>query len=239
MPADHPTNRLLAALSRARVPHWHSRLEKVELGVQHPLQTPGEPIEFVHFPQDALVGLLHVGPGGAAEAPVALVGNDGVVGVAPFLGEVLEGVRAVVLHPGSAWRLPTAALRAQPSEGAVMLHVVLRYLQALNVQISQAALCRLHHTVPQRLCRWLQDAFDRVPGETLDIDVTALGAWLDADGEAVQQAANLLVRDGVIRMQPGRTVLLDRPALALRACNCHALVKLQAQQLFPQADRAL
>lgn len=233
MPAEHPTNRVLAALSRADLLHWQSHLERVELGAQHTLQTPGAPIEFVHFPSGALVGLLHVGEGEEVEAPVALVGNDGVVGVAPFLGAGVERMRAVVLHPGGAWRLPAAALQTHPAEGSAALHVVLRYLQTLNVQMAQTALCRLHHTVPQRLCRWLQDAFDRVPGEALDIDVAALGAWLDADAGAVRQAAIQLAADGVIECQPGRTVLLDRAALAQRACSCHAVVKRQAEQLFP------
>lgn len=233
MPAEHPTNRVLAALSRADRLHWRSHLERVELSAQHTLQTPGAPIEFVHFPLGALVGLVHVGERGDVEAPVALVGNDGVVGVAPFLGAEVERVRAVVLHPGDAWRLPTATLHTHPGVGSGVLHVVLRYLQTLNAQMAQTALCRLHHTVPQRLCRWLQDAFDRVPGKALDIDVAVLGAWLGADSGALSQAVAHLTADGVIECHPGRTVLLDRAALAQRACSCHALVKLQAEQLFP------
>ncbi|MDP3251501.1 MAG: hypothetical protein Q8M77_06270 [Hydrogenophaga sp.] len=235
MPAEHPTNRVLAALSRADLLHWQPHLERVELNTQHTLQTPDAPIEFVHFPVGALVGLVHVARHGAVEAPVALVGNDGVLGMTPLLGVEVERMRAVVLHPGSAWRLPIAALPKLPLQGSVVLHVVSRYLQTLNVQMAQTALCRLSHTVPQRLCRWLLDAFDRVPGEALDIDVAELGAWLDADSDAVREAASQLVAAGVIERQTGRTLLRDRAALANCACSCHALVKHQVEQMFPPA----
>jgi hypothetical protein len=233
LPAEHPTNRVLAALSRADLMQWQSHLERVDLDAHYTLQTPGAPIEFVHFPAGALVGLVRVEESGAVQAPIGLVGNDGVVGMAALLGVGVERVRAVVLHPGSAWRLPTAALRAQPVEGSTVLHVVFRYLQALNAQIAQNALCRLHHTVAQRLCRWLLDAFDRVPGEALHIDVAALGEWLQVEADALRQAADQLAGAGVIECQPGRTLLRDRAALAQRACGCHALVKSQSEQMFP------
>ncbi len=233
MPAEHPTNRVLAALSRADLLQWQSHLERVDLDAHRTLQTPGAPIEFVHFPLGALVGLVRVEERGAVQAQVALVGNDGVVGLAPLLGVGAERVRAVVLHPGSAWRLPTAALQSHPIEGSTVLHVVFRYLQALNAQIAQNAVCRLHHTVAQRLCRWLLDAFDRVPGEALHIDLVALGEWLQADAQALRQAADQLADAGVVECQPGRTLLRDRAALAQRACGCHAVVKSQVEQMFP------
>jgi CRP-like cAMP-binding protein len=233
LPAEHPNNRVLASLPRPDFQRWQPQLEWVELDAQHTLLSPGAPIEYVHFPMGALIGLVHEGEPGTGEAPVALVGNDGVVGLAPLLGAGVERVRAVVLHPGGAWRMPIATLNAFPAAGPGVLQVVMRYLQALNVQMSQNALCRLHHTVPQRLCRWLLDAFDRVPGEALDMDVTALSAWLDADAEVLKKAAMALTGAGVIECPPHRIVLRDRAALVQRACDCHAVVKNQREQLFP------
>lgn len=235
MPAEHPANRVLASLSRADLQQWQPHLERVELPADRTLQTPGAPVDFVHFPMGALVGLMRVDDRGAWEAPVALVGHDGVVGMAPLLGVGVDRTRAVVLQAGGAWRLPAAVLQTQPPEQSGVLHVAFRYLQALNGQIAQNALCRLHHTLTQRLCRWLLDAFDRVPKDALDIDVAALGDWLDADADAIRLAAGELTTDGVIQRQPGRTVLRDRAALAQRACSCHALLRLQSEQLFPPA----
>lgn len=192
---------------------------------------PNAPIEFVYFPEDALVGLLHaVGPDGL-EALVALVGNDGLVGVAPFLGAPAERLRAEVLHPGCAWRLPVAALNEGPPPDESQLRVVLRYLQELDAQMSQAALCRLQHTLYQRLSRWLQDAFDRVPGSVLHIEPATLGVWLGAEPAALARAIGQLAAEGVVTHRNGHITLLDREQLAQRSCGCLQQVKQQTDPL--------
>lgn len=229
---EQPTNRVLAALAQVDRRHWLSSLERVELRQGYTLLTPDAPIEFMYFPEGALVGLLHaVGPDGL-EAPLALVGSDGLVGVAPFLGVSTERLRAEVLHPGSAWRLPAAALNKGPQPDESELRVVLRYLQDLNAQMSQAALCRLQHTLYQRLSRWLQDAFDRVPGSVLHIEPATLGTWLGTEPGALALATSQLVAEGVVEQQSGRITLLDRAQLAQRSCGCLQQVKQQTDPLL-------
>ncbi|MDZ4189628.1 MAG: helix-turn-helix domain-containing protein [Hydrogenophaga sp.] len=178
---------------------------------------PNTPIKFVYFPEDALVGLKHASGSGAA-APLALVGYDGVVGVAPLLGAPAEHFRAEVLHPGHAWRLGTEALNHESALDAGQMRVVLRYLQALNAQISQFALCQLQHPLNQRLGRWLQDAFDRVPGCDLRMEPAVLATWLGAEPGAVQTAIAQWVAEGVLAQRDGCITLLDRQLLAHHAC---------------------
>lgn len=232
LPVEHTTNRVLAALAHVDRRHWPSHLERVELRQGQTLLAPNAAIEFMYFPVDALVGLLHaVGPGGL-EAPVALVGNDGLVGVAPFLGAPAERLRAEVLHPGCAWRLPAAALNSGPQPDESQMRVVLRYLQDLNAQMSQAALCRLQHSLYQRLSRWLQDAFDRVPGAVLHIEAATLGTWLGTEPGALARATSQLAAEGVVMLRNGRITLLDRAQLAQRSCGCLQQVKQQTDPLF-------
>lgn len=225
MPGEHSTNRVLAALAHADQRPWRAHLQRVDMRPGHTLMAPHVPMEYVYFPEDALVGLLQAGEPGGAEVPLALVGNDGVVGVAPFLGAPAERLRAQVLHPGSAWRLATEALSQGPQPGDGPLRVVLGYLQALDAQMAKAALCRLQHAVYPRLCRWLQDAFDRVPGTVLHIEPTALGAWVGAEPAAVAQATAQLVAEGAVALEPGRISLLDRGRLEQHACGCHQPVQ--------------
>lgn len=233
MTVEHPTNRVLAALAHADRQHWRSHLEPVELSLGHMLLAPHTPLEFMVFPDGALVGLMHAGGLNGLEAPVALVGHDGVVGVAPLLGTADQRIRAEVLHPGRAWRLPVAALNTDPSPGKGLLRVVLRYLMALNAQMSQAALCQLQHTPYQRMGRWLQDAFDRVPDTSLQIAPDALGTWLGAAPQAVAQATARWVAEGVISQGERVITLRDRGQLDQRSCGCHQHVRQQTDPLFP------
>jgi hypothetical protein len=222
---EHPTNRVLAALAPGDHQHWRPHLERVELLPGHTLLAPRTPIEFMYFPEGALVSLMHAGGRDAMEAPVALVGHDGVVGVAPLLGAADQRMRAEVLHPGRAWRLPVAVLSTDPSPGKGLLRVVLRYLQALNAQMSQAAFCQLQHTPHQRMGRWLQDAFDRVPDTTLHIDPAALSACLGVPPKAAALATDQWVNEGVIACGERCITLRDREQLARRSCGCHQQAK--------------
>lgn len=229
---EHPTNRVLAALAHGDRLHWRSHLERVELLPGHMLLTPSSPIEFVYFPEGALVGLKQAGGSGGIEAPVALVGHDGLVGVAPLLGATDERIRAEVLHPGRAWRLPVAVLNTDPSPGKGLLRVVLLYLQALNAQMAQAAYCQLRHTPHQRMGRWLQDAFDRVTDTTLHIEPAALSAWLGMPPKAVAQASDHWVTKGAISCGERSITLRDLEQLEQHACGCHQRAKPQTDQPF-------
>lgn len=233
MTVEHPTNRVLAALAPVDRQHWWSHLERVVLRSGHTLLAPRTPIEFMYFPEGALVGLMHTGRSDGMETPVALVGHDGVVGGAPLLGTVDQRIRAEVLHPGRAWRLPVAALNTDPSPGKGLLWVVLLYLQALNAQMSQTALCQLQHTPHQRMGRWLQDAFERVPDTSLQIEPAALSAWLGASPKAVAQATDQWVTDGAISCGERGITLLDREQLDRRSCGCHRQVQQCSPSLVP------
>lgn len=232
VPVEHPTNRVLAALAHMDQRGWASRLERVALRPGHTLLAPNTPIEFVYFPEDALVGLMHAN-GLGAPVPSALVGHDGVVGVSMLLGAPAEHLCAEVLHPGNAWRVATEALNPGHALDAGQLRVVLRYLQALNAQIAQTALCQLQHPLHQRLGRWLQDAFDRVPGGELRMEPARLATWLGAEPEAVTRATAQWVAEGALAQHGGGITLLDRRLLDRRSCGCHQRVKQQTDLLFP------
>lgn len=233
VPVEHLTNRVLAALGPNGGVRWRQHLERVEWPSRHEVLAPGVPLDFIYFPETALVGLVHACGKDGVEAPVALVGNDGLVGVAPWLGTADPRLRAEVLHPGQAWRLPVAVLGSEPPLADGLLRVAMRYLQALNAQMAQAALCRLQHTPRQRLCRWLQDAFDRVPQTTLQVQPAALTAWLGTDTDALDRSAAELVAEGAISRADNGITLLDRSRLSQRSCACHQLVQQQIDLLFP------
>ncbi len=156
---------------------------------------------------------------------VALVGNDGMLGVAAFMGDFFESGRAVVLHPGAAWTLPTSALMTPGPDSVQVTQVVLGYLQALTDQMSQTALCQRTHSIEQRLCRWLLMAFDRMPDDALAMDLGDLTVQLDVPIDVLSGAAARLVGLGVLAREPGRLRLLDRAALQALACDCHALAQ--------------
>lgn len=224
MSEDRSSNRILAALSDGAHLPWRAHLQWVDLPAQHELHASGSAASHVHFPTTALVALMQP-TSGAGDVAVALVGNDGMLGVAAFMGAFSESGRAVVLHPGAAWRLPTSALTADGPDSAQVTQVVLGYLQALTTQMSQTALCQRLHSVEQRLCRWLLMAFDRVPDDSLAMDLDDLTALLGVPVDALAGATAQLVGMGVLACEPGRLRLLDRNALQARACECHTLTQ--------------
>lgn len=223
LPDDRAVNQIIATLAvDDRLP-WGSNLELVDLPARAELQSPGIEASHVHFPISALVVWLHPTSGGD-EVPVALVGHDGVVGMSAFLGVPPEAGRAVVLHPGAAWRLAVKALTAEGLPSARVIQAVLGHLQDLTTQIAQTALCEKTHSVEQRLCRWLLNAFDRVPGDALALDLGDLTDMLDVPVDALACAAAQLVGSGTLACEPGRLVLLDRSGLQTRTCGCQVIV---------------
>lgn len=223
MPADHPSNRLLATLMQGHRPPWTAQLERVELPAGHELHARGTAATHIHFPISALVVLIQTSAG--RDAPVALVGNDGVVGVAAFMDTGNETNRAVVLHPGLAWRLPASAVPTDGPEIAWVVKAVVGHLLSLTAQISQTAYCQQHHNVEQRLARWLLTALDRLPGDEVAIDLGALAAVLGVSADAMAGAAAQLVDVGALACEPQRLVMSSRTALLARSCGCHAPVQ--------------
>jgi CRP-like cAMP-binding protein len=221
LPPDHPSNRLLAALTHSKRPLWTELLESVELPARLELHAQDAAATHIHFPVSALVMLIHVSTDGS-ETPVALVGNDGVVGVAAFMGSGAETNRAVVLHPGLAWRLPTSAVPTDGPGAASLIKAVVGHLLSLTSQISQTAFCQQRHNVEQRLARWLLTALDRLPGHEMTIDLGELAAVLGVSAEAMAGAAAQLVDVGALVCEPQRLVIPSRVELLARSCGCHA-----------------
>ncbi len=221
---DHPSNRILASLSGGGQLPWSEHLQRVDLPAGHEVHVPGTATAHVYFPTTALVALMQPTPG-RGDVSVALVGNDGMLGVAAFMGDFFESGRAVVLHPGAAWTLPTSALTTHGPDSVQVTQAVLGYLQALTDQMSQTALCQRTHSVEQRLCRWLLMAFNRMPDDALAMDLGDLTVQLDVPIDVLSGAAARLVGLGVLAREPGRLRLLDRAALQALACDCHALAQ--------------
>lgn len=220
LPADFRSNHLLAALTRGDRPSWTEQLEQVELPARFELHQQGMVATHIHFPTSALVAMNHRSDGG--DTPAALVGNDGMVGVAAFMGTGTETHRAVVLHPGLAWRLPTNAVPFDGQAAASVVKAVVGYLLSLTFQISQTALCQQHHSVEQRLTRWLLTALDRLPGHEVAIDHGTLADALNVPADALAGAVTQLVGAGALVCEPQRLVVPSRAALVARSCGCHA-----------------
>jgi CRP-like cAMP-binding protein len=234
LPADHRFNRVLASLAQGEQLPWADHLELVELAAGQELQSCDTSTPHVHFPTSALVVLIQTTASGA-EAPVALVGNDGVVGVAALMGTLPEAGRAKVLHPGHAWRLPTSALSAEEPGPSQVLKATVGYLMALTSQFAQTAFCQQHHNVEQRLARWLLNALDRLPGNDVALDLGELAALLGVPAEALAGAAAQLVGAGALVCEPGRLVMPSRDLLHARSCGCHSPAQGEVRWSSPPA----
>lgn len=220
LPADQRFNRVLASLVQGDRLPWADHLELVDLPARHELQSCEASALHVHFPTSALVVLMQASPSGD-EAPVALVGNDGVVGVAAFMGTLPEASRAVVIHPGHAWRLPASLLSTEVPGPSQVLKATVGYLMSLTSQLSQTAFCQQHHNVEQRLARWLLNAMDRLPGDEVAIDLGELAPLLGVSADELARAAAQLVGVGALVCEPGRLVMPRRAVLEAQSCGCH------------------
>lgn len=226
--ADH--NQLLAQLppdARARI---DSRLTKVDLQLGDVIYEAGQAPEYVYFPVDSIISLLYVMSDGAS-VEIAVVGYEGVVGIAVFMGGDSTPSRAVVQSAGSAYRLPAATLKEAFSQYPDIRMVMLRYTQALITQMSQTAVCNRHHTIEQQLCRWLLLSMDRLPTNELAMTQELIANMLGVRREGVTEAAGKLQRQGVIHYTRGHIRVLDRGALEQLCCECYAAVRTETDRL--------
>ena len=221
LPADFPSNRVLATLAQGGPLPWPEQLERVELFARQELHAQGAGASHVYFPTSALVVLIQTLAGGA-EAPVALVGNDGLVGVAAFMGTGLETNRAVVLQPGWAWRLPASAVHIGGPDGVPLVRAAVGHLLSLTSQISQTAFCQQHHNIEQRLARWLLTALDRLPGQEVAIELPELAPLLGVTAEVLAPVAKRLGAQGALVCEPGRVVVPNCELLRSFSCGCQA-----------------
>jgi CRP-like cAMP-binding protein len=231
--SDPTSNQLLAALPGEELPRWRAQLELVEFPLGLGLYESGSPLSHVYFPSTAIVSLLYVtGSGGSAE--IAMVGNEGVVGISLFMGGETTPNRAVVQSAGLGYRLKAEAIKAEFNRSAPVMHLLLRYTQALITQMAQTAVCNRHHSVDQQLCRWLLMSLDRLQGNELATTQELIANMLGVRREGVTEAALKLQRAGLISYARGHVKVLDRPGLERRTCECYAVVTTEYARLLPK-----
>lgn len=229
---DPKLNHLLAALPVDDWQRWRPQLEWVELPLGSVLYESGVAMSHVYFPTDAIVSLLYVMEGGAS-AEIAVVGPEGVVGIALFMGGGSTPSRAVVQSAGQGWRLRGSVIQDEFNRSHAVMHLMLRYTQALITQMAQTAVCNRHHQLDQQLCRWLLLSLDRLQGDELLMTQELIANMLGVRREGVTEAALKLQRDGLIRYARGRIKVLDRQGLEARTCECYAVVKKEYDRLLP------
>ena len=189
----------------------------------------------VDCPINAIVSLLYVLESGAS-AEIAVVGNEGVVGIALFMGGETTPSRAVVQSAGKGYRLRAADIKEEFSRSGPVLRLLLRYTQALITQMAQTAVCNRHHSLDQQLCRWLLLSLDRLSGNELVMTQELIANMLGVRREGVTEAALKLQKLGMIQYARGRITVLDRAGLEGRTCECYAVVKQEYDRLLPNRD---
>jgi len=229
---DPNANRLLGALPLADLQRWLPQLEAVELPLGHVLYESGRSLSHVYFPTTAIVSLLYVLENGAS-AEIAVVGNEGVVGIALFMGGETTPSRAVVQSAGQGLRLRADVIKREFERTGPAMHLLLRYTQALITQMAQTAVCNRHHSLDQQLCRWLLLSLDRLQGSELVMTQELIANMLGVRREGVTESALKLQKLGLIRYSRGRITVLDRPGLEKRSCECYAVVKKEYDRLQP------
>ncbi len=228
---DARQNRLLASLPEADWQRWRPLLEPIAMPLGHSLYEPGAVPTHAYFPTSAIVSLLYVTESGAS-AQIAVVGNEGIVGVPLFMGGGSTPSRAVVHSAGEGYRMPGPAIREEFERCPSVMKVLLRYTQAMIAQTAQTAVCNRHHTVAQQLCRWLLLSLDRLPGNELVVTQELMAQLLGVRREGVTEAALSLQRAGLISYRRGHITVLDRPGLESRSCECYAVVKAEYDRLL-------
>jgi len=230
--SDSIKNHLLAALPQAESQRWMPLLESVELSLGQVLYESGTTLTHVYFPTTAIISLLYVMENGAS-AEIAVVGNEGIVGISLFMGGESTSSRAVVQSAGKGFRLNAQKMKEEFDRAGPVLRLLLRYTQALITQMSQTAVCNRHHSLDQQLCRWLLLSLDRLEGNQLVMTQELIANMLGVRREGVTEGALKLQHAGLIRYARGHITVLDRAGLEERSCECYAVVKKEYDRLLP------
>jgi CRP-like cAMP-binding protein len=239
MPAPAPDpqqNHLLAALSAAERERIYPHLRLVAMPLGKVLYESGDVLRHVYFPTDSIVSLLYVLANGSS-AEIAVVGNDGLIGVALFMGGETTPSRAVVQSSGHAYRLAGQKLKAEFRRNGELQLLLLRYTQSLITQMAQTAVCNRHHSVDQQLCRWLLLSLDCLTTSHLAMTQELIASMLGVRREGVTEAAGRLQKRGVIEYSRGHITVLDRPRLEQLCCECYAVVRKESERLLPRRPR--
>jgi CRP-like cAMP-binding protein len=230
-------NHLLAALPDAQWRRWRPYLERVEMPLSQVLYESGGTLSHVYFPTTAIVSLLYVMENGAS-AEIAVVGNEGIVGVSLFMGGDSTSSRAVVQSAGQGLRLKAQIMKEDFDRAGPVLHLLLRYTQALITQMAQTAVCNRHHSLDQQLCRWLLLSLDRLQGNELVMTQELIANMLGVRREGVTEGALKLQQAGLIRYARGHITVLDRAGVEKRSCECYSVVKKEYDRLLPKQPAA-
>jgi len=225
---NHVLNALTPDVYQRLLPNL--KLQRLELG--HALYESGDLQGHVFFPTTAIISLLYVMED-ASSAEIAIVGNEGLVGLALFMGGESTTNRAVVQSAGMGYRLKGSLLKAEFEKGGDLQHLLLLYTQALITQMAQTAVCNRHHNLEQQLCRWLLLSLDRLPSNELTMTQELIANMLGVRREGVTEAAGHLQKAGLINYSRGKITVLDRPRLEKRVCECYAVVKREYDRLLP------
>src|SRR3954468_14746235 len=234
--ASPKDNRLLAALPDTDYQHLLTVLERVPMKLGEAVYESGGPQGYVYFPTTSIVSLLYVLADGAT-AEIAVTGNEGLVGISLFMGGETTPSRAVVQSAGSGYRLRGSVLKKEFERGGALQHLLLRYTQALLTQMTQTAVCNRHHSLDQQLCRWLLLSLDRVTGNELVVTQELIANMLGVRREGVTEAAGNLQEARLIEYRRGHIIVLNRPGLEARTCECYAVVKKEFDRLLPDIAR--
>jgi CRP-like cAMP-binding protein len=230
-PHDPKQNHLLAALPESEFEHIAPHLELTSLKLGEVLYESGGRLNHVYFPTNSIVSLLYVLEDGAS-AEIAVVGNEGVLGISLFMGGETTPSRAVVQSAGFGYRLPAQLVKREFNRAGPMMHLLLRYTQALITQMSQTAVCNRHHSIDQQLCRWLLLSLDRLPTEELTMTQELIANMLGVRREGVTEAAGKLRDAGIVEYSRGHIKVLDRKRLEQIVCECYAVVKKEFDRLL-------
>jgi len=232
-PLSPTQNHLLGVLDESEREHLFSQLELVPMRLGEVIYESGTALEHVYFPTNCIISLLYVMEDGAS-AEIAIVGCEGMVGVALFMGGESTPSRAVVQSAGPAYRLNGKLVKQEFIRAGAMQYLLLRYTQALLTQMAQTAVCNRHHSVDQQLCRWLLLSLDRLDSNDLTMTQELIANMLGVRREGVTEAAGKLQAAGLIRYSRGHITVLNRPMLEARACECYAVVKKEFDRLLPR-----
>jgi CRP-like cAMP-binding protein len=234
MPSPHTPkqNHLLAALPAEDYARLLPHLDLIAMPLGWALYESGARLGYLYFPTTSIVSLLYVLESGAS-AEIAITGNEGLVGIALFMGGESTSNRAVVQSAGNGYRLRASILKKEFALGGELQHLALRFTQALITQMAQTAVCNRHHSIDQQLCRWLLLSLDRLATNELSMTQDLIANMLGVRREGVTEAAGKLQKAGLIHYQRGRITVLDRPGLEARVCECYEVVKTEFDRLLP------
>ncbi|RQW24166.1 Crp/Fnr family transcriptional regulator [Rhodobacteraceae bacterium CH30] len=225
-------NKLLGALPAEVFNRLLPHLELIELPLGKVLYESGDALRHVFFPTDAIVSLLYIMESGSS-AEISVVGNEGMVGIAVFMGGESTPSRAIVQSAGYAYRLANSYFKNEVNQHTELLKLMLHYTQALITQMAQTAVCNRHHSIDQQLCRWLLLSLDRLPSNKLTMTQELIANMLGVRREGVTDAAGKLQKLGVIEYCRGHITVLDRPQLEQLCCECYAVIKRETDRLLP------